>query len=121
MGTKEPSKFVLMRRSTAFASQWHPLIWAARNNLGAIVESLVAPPYNYSIDEKEDGDNNGYSAAHHCVAKGNVEMLELLAKLGADLNAEDKHGHSVVALATQKNETACVDFLKKWGAVSGAA
>jgi hypothetical protein len=114
---KVPSKLVLMRRSTTFANQWHPLIWAARNSFTSIVRAMVKEPYNQDINEKEDGkSNNGFSAAHHCVAKGNVEMLETLGSLGANLNAEDKHGQSVIMLATQKHETACIEFLKKWGA-----
>jgi hypothetical protein len=46
-------------------------------------------------------------------------MLELLGQLGADLKAVDNHGHSVIALATQKHEVACVELLKKWGVEDG--
>ena len=48
---------------------------------------------------------------HLAADYGQLEVLEYLASQGADLNAKDKHGISVVLAAIWEGHTRCVKFL----------
>ena len=48
---------------------------------------------------------------HLAADYGQLEVLEYLATKGADINAKDKHGISVILAAIWEGHTKCVKFL----------
>ena len=48
---------------------------------------------------------------HLAADYGQLEVLEYLASKGADINAKDKHGISVILAAIWEGHTNCVKFL----------
>ena len=48
---------------------------------------------------------------HLAADYGQLEVLEYLAAKGADINAKDKHGISVILAAIWEGHTKCVKFL----------
>lgn len=53
------------------------------------------------------------TAAHWAGATGHVEMIKLLLENGATLDALDKHGNTVLAVAQKKRQTEVVKFLSE--------
>merc|ERR1712062_400971 len=54
---------------------------------------------------------DGRSPLHLAADYGQLEVLEYLASKGADLNAKDKHGISVILAAIWEGHFKCVKFL----------
>ena len=54
---------------------------------------------------------DGRSPLHLAADYGQLEVLEYLASKGADLNAKDKHGISVILAAIWEGHGKCVKFL----------
>ena len=48
---------------------------------------------------------------HLAADYGQLEVLEYLAAQGADINAKDKHGISVILAAIWEGHSKCVKFL----------
>ena len=54
---------------------------------------------------------DGRTPMHLAADYGQLEVLKYLASQGADLNAKDKHGISVILAAIWEGHTQCVKFL----------
>merc|ERR1711862_531885 len=59
---------------------------------------------------------DGRSPLHLAADYGQLEVLEYLASQGADINAKDKHGISVILAAIWEGHANCVKFLLDKGA-----
>jgi uncharacterized protein len=68
-----------------------------------LLENGANPNYRYGP---------GYSPLLTAAANGHLEILKLLLSHGADLHATTKDAKSAIALATERNHPAVVDFLK---------
>jgi ankyrin repeat protein len=78
--------------------------------------------YGANVNHK---DNNGLTALHKAANNGNCDILALLLKGGADINALAKYSNdnsttkpsvSALLLATQNGNVECVQILLKNGA-----
>lgn len=60
----------------------------------------------------------GSTALHHACYSENssLEVVRLLVEAGSSVNALDEKGFSPLFIATRKNETEVIDFLRKHGA-----
>eukprot|EP00287_Rhodomonas_sp_CCMP768_P017111 CAMPEP_0202811970 /NCGR_PEP_ID=MMETSP1389-20130828/3698_1 /ASSEMBLY_ACC=CAM_ASM_000865 /TAXON_ID=302021 /ORGANISM="Rhodomonas sp., Strain CCMP768" /LENGTH=375 /DNA_ID=CAMNT_0049483229 /DNA_START=90 /DNA_END=1217 /DNA_ORIENTATION=+ len=56
-----------------------------------------------------------FSVAHHGVHKQQMESVELLKRLGADVHAQDKLGWTLLHQAAHNGDVEAVDRLVKWG------
>ena len=84
----------------------------------ATVIREVVTKHGFDVNFKEDGKNNaGFCAAAFAVVKSRPECLELLASLGADLFAVDKHDQSVRDLAAKKHDVKCLDILDRYAPI----
>ena len=54
---------------------------------------------------------DGRTTLHLAADYGQLEVLEYLAAQGADINAKDKHGISVILAAIWEGHSKCVKFL----------
>lgn len=106
---------VLNRRSTAFAKDWRPLQWAAKDgNEPILCELLDNNAYGIDINEKEDGKSNAaFCALLWATAKNHPRVIELLAERGADMYATDKHGNTARDLAMKKHEAGIIKILDR--------
>jgi len=59
---------------------------------------------------------NGNTALIEASEKGYTEIVKLLLKAGADVNAEDGDGRTALILAKEQGYIEIVDLLKKAGA-----
>jgi len=59
---------------------------------------------------------DGRTAMHLAADYGQLEVLEYIASQGADINAKDKHGISVILAAIWEGHANCVKFLLDKGA-----
>ena len=113
-GGSKKAVSALNRRSTAFQKEWNPLIWASKVGNLAVVREVVTKQ-GIDVNATEDGKNNsGFCAAAYAVVKNHKEVLVLLAELGANLYAVDKHSQSVRSLAVKRNNKECLEILDKW-------
>lgn len=62
--------------------------------MAAASVAMVAPELIESADE------DGFTPLHLAVIQGNLQLVNLLLANGADVNALDNEGHSVVHWAT---------------------
>jgi ankyrin repeat protein len=69
------------------------------------------------------GDEHGYTALHHAVRLGKVEMVKLLIERGVNVNQETKQGHTSLDFARYADSKSAVmaDLLKAAGAGAGKA
>lgn len=65
----------------------------------------------------EGRNYDGSTAAYTAAAGGNVQVLEMLASMGADLSAVNSFGDSPLAAAMGNHHDAAASFLKAKGAV----
>ena len=56
-------------------------------------------------------DIGGRSPLHYAADFGQTEVLQYLVSKGADANATDKHGITVILAAIWEGHTECVKFL----------
>ena len=54
---------------------------------------------------------DGRTAMHLAADYGQLEVLEYITSQGADINAKDKHGISVILAAIWEGHANCVKFL----------
>lgn len=54
---------------------------------------------------------DGRSPCHFAADYGQLEVLQYLSTKGANLDAKDKHGITVILAAIWEGHTACVKFL----------
>eukprot|EP00928_Gymnodinium_smaydae_P054665 TRINITY_DN38397_c0_g1_i1.p1 TRINITY_DN38397_c0_g1~~TRINITY_DN38397_c0_g1_i1.p1 ORF type:complete len:663 (-),score=42.60 TRINITY_DN38397_c0_g1_i1:209-2197(-) len=62
-----------------------------------------------------DRDHNGFSAAHWAAFRGDLDSLEVLMELGADLRALDDRGMNTLHMAVYASHPSVVDFLLQKG------
>jgi len=93
------------------------LVWAIKNgDLDRVRELSSASGFdvNAAVD--------GRSPLHFAADYGQLEVIEFLVGKGADLEAKDKHGISVVLAAIWEGHSKCVAFLISKGcSKSGSA
>ncbi|KAG6975574.1 hypothetical protein JG688_00002233 [Phytophthora aleatoria] len=90
-----------------------PLHNAARAGSPGCVSHLLQAGAKHSIKNV-----NGSVPLHHaCYSdKPNLEVVQLLVEAGSDVNALDEQGYSPLIVATKKNQTEAIDYLRKHGA-----
>jgi len=118
MGTKE--KFLSLNRvSTAFRADWLPLVWAARNHQHflavQLLENISEPAAKYSLKvdvNQPEAHQDHKTALHWTGVTGDLNMLKLFVKHGADLNKMDKHGNTVLAVAEKKRQWDVINYIK---------
>ncbi|GLG98374.1 Poly [ADP-ribose] polymerase tankyrase, partial [Gryllus bimaculatus] len=70
-----------------------------------------------SVTHREYGDvARGSTPLHWAVSRGKMEMVQLLLKHNASINSVDKHGRTVLHLASQKCDPALIKLLLDEGA-----
>lgn len=62
------------------------------------------------------GDQFFWTPIHHAAHAGHVEIVELLVKAGADVNAQSLDGGTPLIRAIESGQSLCVHFLVKAGA-----
>lgn len=86
------------------------LIWAVKNGDLDKVKEIVAVE-GYDLNAQMDGR----SPCHFAADYGQLEVLQYLIGRGADPEAKDKHGISVLLAAVWEGHTNCVKFLIEKG------
>merc|ERR1711963_826308 len=84
--------------------------WALKNGDLDRVKELIE-----SNDSLVSNPIDGRSPMHLAADYGQLEVLEYLASKGADLNAKDKHGISVILAAIWEGHGKCFKFLLEKG------
>lgn len=84
--------------------------WATLGNLGQVKRALVG-----GADVNACGAN-GQTALHAAVASGHAEVVRLLVKQGANLQAQTDAGETALKIAQREHQTAIADYLRKSGA-----
>ncbi|MCX8200139.1 MAG: ankyrin repeat domain-containing protein [Candidatus Micrarchaeota archaeon] len=110
-----------MYKDTSLATPEHKSEWKKRNARALFnavkegkmerVEKLIAKK-NVDVNIRDDKDR---TPLMHAVMLDNIEIARLLVKYGADVNARDIYGRSVLQLAEEGNGS-LVNFLKDHGA-----
>ncbi|CAJ1387583.1 unnamed protein product [Effrenium voratum] len=89
----------LMMHGAAVGAQnkegWTPLIWAAMNGRGAVVDALLEKAQATSVD------NQGMTALMWATRHGHVDIMKSILATGPDLNFQDLDGHTVMYHAKQ--------------------
>lgn len=91
-----------------------PLINAVRSNRPAIVKFLLEK--GAVVDKK---DKDGQTALYHCIpscAKYGLGLLEILVAAGADINASDNSGKTVLMVAREEKSAIAIECLIALGA-----
>ncbi|XP_059620851.1 myotrophin [Phlebotomus argentipes] len=86
-------------------------VWALKNGDLDQVKDLIEKK---GVEVNRDID--GRRPIHFAADYGQTEVLEYLITKGADVNALDKHGISVLLAAIWEGHTSCVETLLKKGA-----
>jgi hypothetical protein len=89
------------------------LFSAARNGHYVTVKYLLTLGLN--PDERDITQNND-TALIQAAFGGYIDVVKLLIEYGADINATDKHGQSVLRKAYWSNNDALIAYLEKLGA-----
>ena len=97
---------------------WTPLHFAAQKNAvrnsaaAGVAKVLLKQRPDIKIDEK----NNRGETPLYCAARDNeVEMVELLLKHGADVNAKQNSGLTPLRVAMRNNAVEAADLLRSYG------
>lgn len=89
------------------------LMNAVMNNKLGVVQWLVSNGAMKSINRQNE---EGRTPLHVAASKGNLEIVKLLAGLGADLEIKNNHGNTPLTLAIIFKKYDVVDYLIKLGA-----
>ncbi|XP_026281843.1 myotrophin [Frankliniella occidentalis] len=87
------------------------LVWGIKNGDMDQVKDIVD---NKEIDVNKDID--GRAPIHYAADYGQEDVIRYLVSKGADVNAKDKHGISVLLAAVWEGHTSCVKLLLEKGA-----
>lgn len=90
------------------------LHYAAELNRVTVIEYLAKLLGNKLILNCHD--RYGWTPLHSAAFHGNLESVELLIKLGADVHAVEKYGKTALHLAVSQSRNAICDLLVKKGA-----
>lgn len=77
--------------------------------------SLREPNHGFVVTEKDS--KSGLTALHYASAAGKLDLIIELLVQGADVNAIDEAGNSVLHFATQNNQRSAVEVLLRYGAL----
>ncbi|XP_023177418.1 myotrophin [Drosophila hydei] len=87
------------------------IIWTIKNG------ELDAVQTAFSNDtQKVNTEIKGRFPIHYAADFGQLNVLQFLVKLGADVNRKDKHGITPLLAAVWEGHTKCVEFLLEKGA-----
>ena len=93
-----------------YASIYNPVLLAAKHNNTQVVRTLHQLGADLNVNtkiDKNDNDDNGFTAAHHAVKNNNIELLRVLVELGVNINVMnivEDYGQTPIQLAiNQKN------------------
>jgi ankyrin repeat protein len=84
----------------------NPILWAVKHGYGEQLQSSV-------LNTK---DAHGYTALNYAVINGEVETIEKLKNLGANLNIPDQYGDTALHVATEMGSEKVIDKLIEIGA-----
>lgn len=87
------------------------LVWGIKNGDMDQVKEIVEKK---DIDVNKDID--GRAPIHYAADYGQEDVIRYLVSKGADVNAKDKHGISVLLAAVWEGHTSCVKLLLAEGA-----
>jgi ankyrin repeat protein len=62
-------------------------------------------------------DNNQRTPGHWCAFKGHLEVIKMLVEFGADINARDTEGRTLLRMAVIGRQSAIEALLRVHGAV----
>lgn len=101
--------FILARPSVLSAT---PLHEAARQNDIRAAHRLLVTGISVNVIRQQDGN----TPLHVASARGHIQMLIFLLKLGADANVRNPDGLSLLHLAAYSGNAHAVSLLLDWGA-----
>ena len=101
--------FIMARPSVLSAT---PLHEAAHHNDIRAIHRLLVTGMSVNIVRQEDGN----TPLHVASARGHMQVLILLLKLGADVNVRNPDGLSPLHLAAYSGNAHAVSLLLDWGA-----
>jgi len=110
-GATKAKSAVLNRRGASAASEWQPLIWAAKENHVQIVSILLDLGADINQQQPNTTSLSMFSALHWAAAKGHDEMAKMLVERGINKNLRDKHNNTALMLAEKKLNKAIVEML----------
>ena len=112
MGGGKPKGTILNRRGASAASEWQPLLWAAKENRLDLVEVLLNE-FGCDINEQQPSttSSNCFSALHWAASKGLDDMASYLILHGAKKELRDKHNNTALMLAEKKQNDKIVVML----------
>lgn len=83
----------------------------AIGDVNGVLSVLESDPI--ALDQR---DRRGLTALHHAARCGHVELIERLIERGADLEAENRHGHVPLSVAVEESQVEAVRCLLNKGA-----
>ena len=112
--------FLLILPSLVFSDVKNKIIDAAKkgdyNTVQKLVDRSITPVNLNSLNIKNE---NGKTALHEAVQKGDKKTIEFLVRLGADVNTKSTSGETPLHLAVSYDYKNIVEFLLKHGARVG--
>jgi len=111
MGNTKTKAATLNRRGASAASEWQPLIWAAKENYLPMVTMLLDLGHDVNQQQPNTTSLSAYSALHWAAVKGHEEMAKLLLDRGANKTLRDKHNNTALMHAEKKQNTSIVTML----------
>lgn len=85
-----------------------PLMFAANYGFDSIAKTLID---NGAKIDMVPNDNEGWSALMAASYKGNLEIVKILVKSGANLKLRDKQGNTALGIAKKQGNTEIVNLL----------
>ncbi|NOR53993.1 MAG: hypothetical protein GQ536_07900 [Candidatus Aminicenantes bacterium] len=90
------------------------------NKAKALTELLIAKGLDVNAKAKGSRENEGSTPLHGAAGKGNIKVVEVLIKNGANVNARSQYsGSTPLDVAIQKGHKELADLLRKHGGKSG--
>jgi hypothetical protein len=86
----------------------------AAGNLN-VIRALVEQ-HPEALDRRLSSVYHGQTALHFAIARGRLDILDLLIELGADLDATDQHGQTALEFAKLRGDRAAAERLLAAGA-----
>jgi len=111
MGNSKRKVATLNRRGASAASEWQPLLWAAKENHLPIARLMLSLGADINEQQPNTTASSQYSALHIAAQKGHAEMVGFLLERGIERKLRDKHNNTALMLAEKKQNGEIVTLL----------